>query len=743
MAATQWVARAARRIALALAMSLTLAACGGGGDEGDAPTPLPTALSVTAPASVQALGSTTTFSSNATAQALTFRWEFGDGTSSALANPDHVYSRSGDYTVRLTVTNEAGTSVSATSVITVADIAIVQGKGCSGANNTGWCWQRPLPQGNAINDYTFVDDTHGWAVGAAGTVLATADGGVTWQAQRSGTGLDLTKVVFTNPSTGWIASSYGELLKTSDAGATWVAVSFGRSVSVRKLGAKDANTAWVTTEYGTVRVTTNGGAAWNEISIPDAYSTLIVADSSTIWAVPYYYDNQALSRSIDSGTTWSVVTLPPIEPGLSRSFTQLQPSGASNALLETYESGYVVGTQTYVSRRLVWKSADGGLSWQLFTLPITGYYSLQLVDANTAYIFQNYSGPLQRTTDAGATWEPVPLPSITDSYAIQFQALSEQRLIVRDQAGRTYLTTDGGAHWAIRGASGSAQTGLNSVWFFDSREGLAIGNDGSGVRTSDGGQTWITTVPNSYYGWRRTQFLADGSAGWIISDTGSIYRSSDKGKTWLSPVPQTSALLTGVTDFHFVDEQHGWAVAPYQYSSEDMIFRSVDGGSSWHAVAGTYTRGLVSLRFADALHGVAVGPAGFVMLTSDGGATWGPIPTGLDRELRRITFVDAMTAIAVGDGGHIIRSNDKGQSWDRVTSPTSSSLNDVRFVSASTGYAVGDSGTLLVTRDAGLTWNLQQTGTQSPLQAVFFVDEQTGWIVGENGTILATATGGR
>ncbi len=44
--------------------------------------------------------------------------------------------------------------------------------------STGWS----LP----IDDLCFVDDTHGWAVGAMGVVLHTADGGRTWQRQRSG-----------------------------------------------------------------------------------------------------------------------------------------------------------------------------------------------------------------------------------------------------------------------------------------------------------------------------------------------------------------------------------------------------------------------------------------------------------------------------------------------------------------------------------------------------------------------------
>ena len=46
---------------------------------------------------------------------------------------------------------------------TASATAIVAGKACSAAGTGGWCWQRPLPQGNFIADYAFVDDSRGWA----------------------------------------------------------------------------------------------------------------------------------------------------------------------------------------------------------------------------------------------------------------------------------------------------------------------------------------------------------------------------------------------------------------------------------------------------------------------------------------------------------------------------------------------------------------------------------------------------
>jgi photosystem II stability/assembly factor-like uncharacterized protein len=439
-----------------------------------------------------------------------------------------------------------------------------------------------------------------------------------------------------------------------------------------------------------------------------------------------------------------------LEAGLNRFISDMQFRDATHGLFTASESGFSSVTQNFISRQVAWTTADGGATWQVLNPPPANTFfnlSFVLVDASTVFVQGfGFSGPaLLSTNNRGATWQTVALPAITDSFFASYQAYSAQRLIVRDGLGRVYLTTDGGAHWAVRSAGGTSLPALNSVWFFDAREGLAIGNDGSSVRTTDGGQNWVTTTPIGFFGWRRAQFLPGGGLGWVISDSGTIYRSTDKGLTWLSPVPQTSAVLANIADFHFLDERRGWAVTPFaSFSGQGALYRTTDGGLSWQSIAGTDNLGgLTSLRFADATHGVAVGAAGVAMVTADGGTTWFPRPTGIDRSLRRVTFVDANTAVAVGEGGVIVRSTDQGRTWTKRASPTPNALNDVRFVSATIGYAVGELGTVLTTRDGGLSWTPQATGTRTNLRAVYIVDEQTGWIVGDNGNILATVNGGR
>ena len=57
-------------------------------------------------------GLSVNFRDSSTNSPTSWIWNFGDGTSSTLQNPTHVFSRAGTYTIKLTVRNTAGTSVS-------------------------------------------------------------------------------------------------------------------------------------------------------------------------------------------------------------------------------------------------------------------------------------------------------------------------------------------------------------------------------------------------------------------------------------------------------------------------------------------------------------------------------------------------------------------------------------------------------------------------------------------------------
>jgi parallel beta-helix repeat protein len=60
--------------------------------------------------------------SDANGDPLTYDWDFGDGNTSSLANPSHVYQDNGLYNVSLTVTDDSGASTNASILVNVLNV---------------------------------------------------------------------------------------------------------------------------------------------------------------------------------------------------------------------------------------------------------------------------------------------------------------------------------------------------------------------------------------------------------------------------------------------------------------------------------------------------------------------------------------------------------------------------------------------------------------------------------------------
>jgi PKD repeat protein len=71
----------------------------------------------------QAIAFSSAGSSAADGSPLTYRWSFGDGTVSTIANPSKTYADNGSYAVSLTVTDALGASSTASTTATIANLA--------------------------------------------------------------------------------------------------------------------------------------------------------------------------------------------------------------------------------------------------------------------------------------------------------------------------------------------------------------------------------------------------------------------------------------------------------------------------------------------------------------------------------------------------------------------------------------------------------------------------------------------
>ena len=285
---------------------------------------------------------------------------------------------------------------------------------------------------------------------------------------------------------------------------------------------------------------------------------------------------------------------------------------------------------------------------------------------------------------------------------------------------------------------------LNDIFFVDGSTATAVGSGGSGGRmfkTVDAGKTWIDLPLPACKGLSAVQFV-NAEVGVAVGSDGTILRTTDGGQNWLF-VASTDGFryLSGVA---FSDEQNGTIVGGYSGGGGGIMLRTTDGGESWFQQQCPTSNSLLSVCFSGADQGIAVGAAGTIVRTTNGGEHWFVQSSGTTRRLRDICFSDANHGTIVGEDsgrGVALRTSDGGITWTSVhiEGPV---LNAVCFADNSTGWTVGVGGWMCKTTDGGLSWKRLTSGTCRSLCSVHFVNSEIGWVVGEGGTILRTTNGG-
>jgi len=250
--------------------------------------------------------------------------------------------------------------------------------------------------------------------------------------------------------------------------------------------------------------------------------------------------------------------------------------------------------------------------------------------------------------------------------------------------------------------------------------------------------------------------------GWICGFFAGVLRTTDRGSTWKEL--KSNLTTERIGSISFLDSNRGWAAATSYAGKrpQQVILSTTDGGVSWterKRVEGGIVH-LVSIWFFDERLGWAVGARDdkpLVVSTSDGGATWREAYLGHDgrtwkdalikgeltNEIRRVRFADALHGWAIGPGA-IFYTSDGGSTWiPQYVSGDGVWLNGIAVLNSDKVWAVGGRGFLLRTNDHGVNWtrvSLPNKGDDF-LWAIAFADPKSGWI-GGNGVILSTRDGG-
>lgn len=580
-----------------------------------------------------------------------------------------------------------------------------------------WVWQNPLPQGNHLRDIFVFNANMAIAVGHAGTILKTTDGGVTWFPLSSGTTEDLYSVYFTDPDTGWAGGVNGTVLKTNDGGITWNPQISRTTYSLESIFFVNTKIGWAASDWGYLIRTSDGGITWNPGVIGSSYfwQSIYFSGPDTGWVVGgdgLGLTNGIIYKTVDGGNYW-----------------RQQKYTASGGLQSVYfidaKTGWAVGKNGTILKTTnggtIWKSQASGISANLKHVYFTNADTGWVVGYQQAG-FMSHIGIILYTTDGGTSWNLKDIESPHPLYSVKFADNSAGWVV--GQGGIILNTINGGNSWDFQ--TKAIFKDLNSVYFIDANTGWAVGEDGIIAKTMDGGATWdrfdYETLENLY-----SVYFTDTDTGWAVGGWGIILKTTDGGSSWRSIKSEIYTLFKSVC---FINSDVGWIAG-----GAGTILKTTDGGDNWTPQTSNTQQYLEAVFFLNANNGWAVGSSGAIVKTSDGGITWETQNAETNSTLYSVYFINEDTGWAVG-GNTILKTDNGGTDWKQLESGFDVFLYSIHFIDVNFGWAIGSDGIILFTKNGGNSWSSQSSGTSNPLKSIYFPEGHKGWVVGEYGSIL-------
>lgn len=295
---------------------------------------------------------------------------------------------------------------------------------------------------------------------------------------------------------------------------------------------------------------------------------------------------------------------------------------------------------------------------------------------------------------------------------------------------------------------------LRDIYFLDDSYGVAVGDTGTVLLTTNGGTTWSQLNLET----KKTvaSVLVLGVDTFLVAAgdyfDGDIYRTTDSGNQW-ERVDGAIELAENVSSFFALNSKG--------------ILHSQDRGLTWQPtdISIGSTTLLAELSFPDKSTGYAMGlVSGFATYSAygyrsiDGGLSWLPLfeqdfpnadawtASFFPNADLGFVFTNQFVNFLPGTNNKLVKINnfyfDNRPGlfvWrfdaEVVNDKMPTYINDAAFLDDQEGFAVGENGAIYKTTNGGADWTEDYTG-ENPLKSIFILEKNIGYVVGENGTIL-------
>ncbi|MET0391615.1 MAG: choice-of-anchor L domain-containing protein [Chitinophagaceae bacterium] len=332
------------------------------------------------------------------------------------------------------------------------------------------------------------------------------------------------------------------------------------------------------------------------------------------------------------------------------------------------------------------------------------------------------------------------LPAGLDVTGTQFTGNGNGFLTANDPVtgnGQIYFTKDAGRTWQPLGAIGTMT--LNDVQLIGTTA-YAIGNEGTLLKSTDGGASWIVRPVGTTAALKWMNF-GSAAAGIIYQNDGTALATTNGGDTWSAVTGSNTlaSLVSGagltLTDIYFNSATEAYATLNNTAAGSGYIAKSSDGGVSWFAETGLRSVDLNAVHMLSAGTGYAAGVDGTLLKTTNSGTGWQQIPTGQTAAFDWIRFRtdNANEGVAL-QGTSLVSTLDGGKTWAGVAG----NIKALEIAADNTGYYVQQNNTLFYTGNGGFSWTLKVLPASLNLTAVGH-SGQNAYVGTANGELWASA----
>lgn len=239
-----------------------------------------------------------------------------------------------------------------------------------------------------LNSVTFINYGLGFALGDAGVILKSTDGGNSWERITSPDSvLNFYDIRYNGVSSLFVSAEGGKMFKSADDGVTWLPVQTGVEETIFRIFFLGNGDGYAVGSKGAMIRTSDNGLSWNRVTTPT---------QSLLYSIHFF-----------------------------------------NA-----KNGMAVGWNGTII-----KSTDGGYTWRQLSAFTDKYFRDVAFISSDVVIVVAAGGEIYRTTDGGENWLSV--ESKTNSGLVSVLFTDESNGFITGNKGEILETTDGGKTWSI------------------------------------------------------------------------------------------------------------------------------------------------------------------------------------------------------------------------------------------------------------------------------------------------------